>query len=107
LASSLYTEKDEPIASVLTRTLLETGQEVPDFLQQYIPEGADLKFEADSDYEPDQQQGGFGDASAWGNDDGNDGGNDGGAWGSADGGWGENPEANAGDATAGNAQQWN
>ena len=38
---------------MLTKTLLETKQDVPDFLQQYIPEGyeegTDLKFEVDSD----------------------------------------------------------
>ncbi|KAK3393101.1 P-loop containing nucleoside triphosphate hydrolase protein [Podospora didyma] len=54
LATSFYTERDEPIASVLTRTLLETKQDVPDFLQQYIPEGdarINLKFEADSDFD--------------------------------------------------------
>lgn len=33
--------------------MLETGQAVPDFLQQYVPEDADapLKFDADSDSE--------------------------------------------------------
>jgi ATP-dependent RNA helicase DDX3X len=56
LASSFYTERDEPIASVLTRTLLETNQEIPDFLESYQPEGEarnKLKFEADSDFEDD------------------------------------------------------
>ncbi|KIH91517.1 ATP-dependent RNA helicase [Sporothrix brasiliensis 5110] len=54
LATSFYTDRDEPIASVLTRTLLETKQEIPDFLEMYIPEGEareNLKFEADSDFE--------------------------------------------------------
>ena len=54
LATSFYCERDEPIASVLTRTLLETKQDVPDFLEQYIPEGdarTNLKFEADSDFD--------------------------------------------------------
>ncbi|CAK7217324.1 hypothetical protein SBRCBS47491_003125 [Sporothrix bragantina] len=54
LATSFYTDRDEPMASVLTRTLLETKQEIPDFLEMYIPEGEareNLKFEADSDYE--------------------------------------------------------
>jgi ATP-dependent RNA helicase DDX3X len=48
--------RDEPIASVLTRTLLETDQEVPDFLKPYVPEGVareNLKFEADSDFDED------------------------------------------------------
>lgn len=56
LASSFYSDRDEDMASVLTRTLMETNQEVPDFLQSYIPEGgegATLKFEADSDFEDD------------------------------------------------------
>ena len=54
LASSFYTDRDESIASVLTRTLLETEQQVPDFLESYRPEDAEkLKFEADSDFEDD------------------------------------------------------
>jgi ATP-dependent RNA helicase DDX3X len=64
-ATSFYTEHDEAIASVLTRTLLETDQEVPDFLQQYIPEGKrrdNLKFEADSDFEEEDETGVSGDA---------------------------------------------
>jgi len=52
LASSLFTDEDEPIASFLARTLLETGQEIPDFLQHHVSEGQELKFEADSDSEP-------------------------------------------------------
>lgn len=54
LATSLYTDDDEPIASVLTRTLMETGQEIPEFLQEYVPEGMsgnNVKFEDDSDFD--------------------------------------------------------
>jgi ATP-dependent RNA helicase DDX3X len=68
LASSIYTDSDEPIASVLTRTLLETKQEVPDFLGDHIPEGEareNLKFEADSDFDP-QDVAGADDAGGWG-----------------------------------------
>lgn len=77
MASSLFTDEDEPIASVLTRTLLETKQEVPDFLQHHIPEGEDLKFEADSDFEPagDAEDSGRG----WGTE--NETATDGDAWG--------------------------
>ncbi len=53
LATSFYNDRDENIASVLTRTLLETNQHVPDFLEPYKPEGSKLKFEADSDFEDD------------------------------------------------------
>ncbi|KAL1843933.1 hypothetical protein VTJ49DRAFT_6876 [Mycothermus thermophilus] len=77
LATSFYSERDEPIASVLTRTLLETNQEIPDFLQQYVPENytpETLKFEADSDFEEDAGGNGNDDvANAWGS-----------SWGTAD-----------------------
>jgi ATP-dependent RNA helicase DDX3X len=58
LATSFYNERDSDLAETLVKTLLETHQLIPDFLQDYIPEGftADgegnpdlLKFEADSD----------------------------------------------------------
>jgi ATP-dependent RNA helicase DDX3X len=52
VATSFYTDRDEGIASVLTRTLLETKQEVPEFLQEHIPEGECIKFETESDYDP-------------------------------------------------------
>ncbi|CAM1501746.1 Fc.00g037300.m01.CDS01 [Cosmosporella sp. VM-42] len=110
LATSFYGERDEPIGSVLTRTLLETKQEIPDFLQEYVPEGEaleSLKFEADSDFDPDDIGGAndAGGAPVWGADDaGNEGGDTedasgngaGGAWasGGADGGgdaWGSAP----------------
>ncbi|KAL2128862.1 hypothetical protein VTI74DRAFT_8549 [Chaetomium olivicolor] len=72
LATSFYSDRDEAIASVLTRTLLETNQEIPDFLQSYVPEGAtagNLKFEADSDFEEDTAGTGAGtggDGGGWG-----------------------------------------
>lgn len=83
LAHSFYTERDEPIASVLTRTLLETKQEVPEFLDAYKPQGDaihNLKFEADSDWDEHEAAmtgggggGDWGDAqgesSGWGNQD--------------------------------------
>lgn len=80
MATSFFTDADEPIASVLTRTLLETGQEIPEFLQVHVPEeGKDLKFEADSDFEPEEDDEAGG-ATEWG-------GNDGGKDGDNDGGW--------------------
>ncbi|KAK2478100.1 hypothetical protein H9L39_10588, partial [Fusarium oxysporum f. sp. albedinis] len=83
VATSFLSERDEPMASVLTRTLLETNQEIPDFLQQYVPEGEarnNLKFEADSDFDPNDYAGA---GDAWGGDAGNDAGNaaTGDAWG--------------------------
>lgn len=60
LATSFYNERDEELAPSLVKTLLETRQEVPDFLEEHIPEGfvadgtatgdvANLHFDADSD----------------------------------------------------------
>ncbi|KAM7208854.1 putative ATP-dependent RNA helicase [Naviculisporaceae sp. PSN 640] len=51
LATSFFTERDEPMASVLTRTLMETDQEIPDFLEKYKPKSGRLTFEADSDFD--------------------------------------------------------
>ncbi|EQL00576.1 DEAD/DEAH box RNA helicase [Ophiocordyceps sinensis CO18] len=54
IATSFFSERDEPIADVLTRTLLETKQEIPDFLQMYVPEGEAAekpKFETESDFD--------------------------------------------------------
>ena len=56
LATSFYNERNEDIAPELTKILLETKQDIPDFLEQYLPEGgtdAVLKFDADSDDEED------------------------------------------------------
>ncbi|KAM0260632.1 hypothetical protein ACHAQJ_002695 [Trichoderma viride] len=57
VATSFFTDRDDAIASVLTRTLLETNQEIPDFLESYIPEshssGVKVKFETESDFDPD------------------------------------------------------
>lgn len=107
LATSFYTDRDEPLASVLTRTLLETKQPIPDFFELYVPEGEareNLKFEADSDYEEcpagggdDGWGGGGGDANgdSWGNA--GDGSND--TWGSnaatTTDAWGADTNANA------------
>lgn len=57
IATSFYTERDEPIASVLVRTLLETKQEVPEFLEPFKPTGKgleNLKFETESDFDPEE-----------------------------------------------------
>ena len=68
MASSFFTERDEPIASVLTRTLLETGQEIPEFLQTYMPQGNKIQFETESDFDPNEMAGQSegADAGAWG-----------------------------------------
>ncbi len=72
LATSFYNDRDSDLGETLVKTLLETHQVIPDFLQQYIPEGftADgegntdlLKFDADSDNGEGEESG---DASAEG-----------------------------------------
>ncbi|KAG5923370.1 hypothetical protein E4U42_004975 [Claviceps africana] len=61
VATSFFSHsRDDGIANVLTRTLLETGQEIPDFLQMYVPEGDAAnkpRFETESDYDPEEVQG--------------------------------------------------
>lgn len=116
VATSFYTDRDEPIADVLVRTLLETGQDVPPFLESYVPQGdarEHLKFETESDYDPNDFGGAAGEDSgtAWGASGGDDtsgagGGDSGGAWGATDaaatttdtgGGWGSAAPAPAND----------
>lgn len=84
LSTSFYNEKNESIAEDLVRLLMETKQEIPDFLEAFKPdEGEDLNFHDDSGEEED---------AAAGAADGGDGG-----WGAeakADGdGWGATEEA--------------
>ncbi|KAG6018782.1 hypothetical protein E4U41_003586 [Claviceps citrina] len=61
VATSLFSpSRDDAIGSILTRTLMETGQEIPEFLQIYMPEGGATekpKFETDSDFDPEEAQG--------------------------------------------------
>lgn len=72
LATSFFVPgQDDGIADVLTRTLLETQQEVPDFLGMYVPEGEAAlhpRFETESDYDPDEaaNQDSEPSATAWG-----------------------------------------
>ncbi|OAA48612.1 DEAD/DEAH box RNA helicase [Metarhizium rileyi] len=60
LATSFFDPvNDDSMASVLTRTLLETKQEIPECLQVYVPEGdaaKNLRFETESDYDPAESQ---------------------------------------------------
>ena len=78
LATSFYNEKNSDIAEMLVKTLLETGQTIPDFLEEFLPEGftADgqgdvnlLKFESDSDAgDADADAGAGNEGAAWGGD---------------------------------------
>ncbi|KAJ9660954.1 hypothetical protein H2201_006682 [Coniosporium apollinis] len=48
LATSFYNDRNEDIADALVKILVETKQDVPDFLADRIPEG-DLEFDDESD----------------------------------------------------------
>lgn len=74
IATSFYTERDEGLASLLTRTMMEAKQKVPDFLQQYVPEGP-VTFEEESEHEE------------FGGNGSNAGGADDAGWGASGGGW--------------------
>ncbi|KAI0143774.1 P-loop containing nucleoside triphosphate hydrolase protein [Xylariaceae sp. FL1272] len=115
-ATSFYNNRDEPIANLLTMTLMETGQDIPDFLSQYKPEDTDvskLKFEYDSD-EEEPEDDGDGDAGAggWGNGAAASTGGDGDGWGKGDsaapanGGWGATGAAQQTDASKPADDSW-
>ncbi|KAL6803735.1 P-loop containing nucleoside triphosphate hydrolase protein [Trichoderma sp. SZMC 28012] len=113
VATSFFTDRDEAIASVLTRTLLETNQDIPDFLQSYIPDnyanGIKVKFETESDFDPNDVAG-AGDAQGggWGGDEtANPDSGAGGGWGASGdsgdaadsgGGWGTGGDVAGGDS---------
>lgn len=105
-ATSFYTERDEPLAELLAKTLLETKQEIPEFLQQYLPEGEareNLKFELDSDEIDDEP---YPTPAGFSGGDGNNGWGNTGGTSDADttggGGWGGNSSANGGNTWGGN-----
>ncbi len=69
LATSFYNERNEDIAEELVRLLLETKQEIPEFLESYKPEDTEnLQFEDDTDDEDETSAdaGGTKDGDAWG-----------------------------------------
>lgn len=110
VATSFFTERDEPLASVLTRTLLETNQDIPDFLQSYVPEnwssGTKVKFETESDFDPNDVAGageGCGDeGGGWNADDNGQGDSGGGGWGGS----GGNDGAGTGEAANASGGGW-
>ena len=58
MATSFYNDKNEDIAEALTKLLVETRQEIPDFLESYKPENeGELKFDDDTDDEGDDANG--------------------------------------------------
>jgi superfamily II DNA/RNA helicase len=74
LATSFYNDRDSDLAEALVKTLLETHQVIPDFLEQHIPEGftadgsgdtAKLHFDADSDAGDEQNGEESGNGGAW------------------------------------------
>ncbi|KAL9596039.1 MAG: hypothetical protein Q9219_006055 [cf. Caloplaca sp. 3 TL-2023] len=90
LATSFYNDKDDALAEDLVKLLLETGQEVPDFLEDYKPSG-ELVFQDDSAEEDNADAG----AAAGGD--------------SGDGGWGGEEKKADGDgwgATTNETSSW-
>ena len=67
LASAFYNERNEDLGPMLVRTLMETGQEVPDFLEIFKPgEGEQLDFEDETDEEKEEDETNDGDDDGWG-----------------------------------------
>lgn len=71
LSTSLYNEKNEGVAEALVKLLMETNQDVPDFLEAFKPAEGELDFEDDSAAEDEEDAGGaaVGGDSGWGNAD--------------------------------------
>ena len=75
LATSFYNERNEEMAQSLVNILMETDQDIPDFLETYKPEGK-VEFHDDTDdeeeeppvaaTESDAEGGATVDAAAWG-----------------------------------------
>ena len=64
MATSFYNDNNEDIAEALAMILLETKQEVPDFLDGYNPENVeDLQFDDETDNEGEADEAG---GDAWG-----------------------------------------
>lgn len=76
LATSLYNDRNEDLAEGLAKLLVETGQEVPDFLESFKPEdAANIDFDDDTDNEGEEASGDDGGANGAAN------GSSGDAWG--------------------------
>jgi ATP-dependent RNA helicase DDX3X len=69
IATSLYNERNEDIAADLVKILMETGQDVPDFLEDFKPVNGALEFsDNESVAESDEEEGAAdgGEAGVWG-----------------------------------------
>lgn len=92
-ATSFYNDRDEDIGEDLVKILLESKQEVPDFLEQFKPENPEtIEWREGTDDESDDGLGGgFGveDASGFDADAGFSGGEDAGGFGGDAGGFGD------------------
>lgn len=65
LATSFYNERNEDLANDIVKVLLETGQDIPDFLDSFKPEeGEAVDFDDDTDAEGEGDDNG-GAADAW------------------------------------------
>ena len=85
MATTFYNDRNEDIAEALTKILVESACEIPDFLEQYKPEeDGKLVFDDDTDEEDDGQRDGFGAANGKTNDT------------SGGGGWGAEAETSGG-----------
>lgn len=57
LATSFYNSRNEDIAEALVKLLIETGQEVPDFLEAFKPDDMDnIDFDDDTDGEGEETE---------------------------------------------------
>lgn len=68
LATAFYNDRNSDLAEGIVKILIESGQEVPDFLDEYKPIDGTLDFDDESEPDTDEEDAGDegGDAGAWG-----------------------------------------
>lgn len=71
LATAFFNDKDEALGPFLTKILLETKQDIPEFLQHLAPEDGNLNFEEEEepDYGDIAEDAGADGGDAWGGGD--------------------------------------
>lgn len=92
-AISFYNGGDEAMGQDLVNVLMETEQEVPDFLSDLKPEGGQVVFQDDTDDEEESLQMATGGAGGWGDGGGAAASNEGDAPGAS---WGDDAGASSG-----------
>ena len=69
LATSFFTDRNEDLGEALTKVLIESGQPVPDFLEQHKPDDEEAPLQFDDESEDEDEANGSDGGAAWGGND--------------------------------------